>query len=580
MNKTKQKKLIFEKIIGVFALLSFFLAILMFIVTIFASISGEQNGKEIFGSKFLIVTSDSMSKSPTSENEEIYFNAGDLIIIKTIEDTTSFNVGDVITFVSQSPESYGETVTHKIREIKYSDLGLVTGYVTYGINTGKNDTTIVKPENIIGKYSSKIPKIGNLFSFLKTPRGYYLSILTPAVLLIIFFSIKIGKVIGKKEIEKDYNEELEELKKRVTALEERENTIVTTTVQDSGPPITITEAPISTIMPVYNAETAITEKTNENNTENALIINGKKLSFATKLLNLDDRIQDYFINLHNELVSYKKVHSRISFKCISYRFGKNLIAKITVRGKTLKLHLNLNVNDFNPNVFFQKDLSSVKVYEEVPFTVKVKSERAVNNAIKLVTALANNYGLTLKDNFLPTDVINTLKDFDKPNQETIAPPIEEPVKETNEINKNSLVIPQRKRIPFATKLLKLDDRIQNYFINLHNELVSYKKVHSRISFKCISYRFGRNLIAKITVRGKTLKLHLNLNVNDFNPNVYFQKDLSSVKAYEEVPFTVKVKSERAVNNAIKLVTALATSHELVKNTKFQKIDLNNLLKNK
>ena len=196
MKKTKQ--IIFEKTIHIFAWFVFSLAVFMSLTTIFASLSGEENGKEIFGSKMLIVTSDSMSKSAISENEEIFFNAGDLIIIKKVESLSSLKEGDVITFVSYNPESYGKTVTHKIREIRYSSGEEIAEFVTYGINKGTNDTTPVKPENIIGKYSFKLPMIGNLFAFLKTSRGFYLSILIPAVLLIIFFSIKIGKILGKK----------------------------------------------------------------------------------------------------------------------------------------------------------------------------------------------------------------------------------------------------------------------------------------------------------------------------------------------------------------------------------------------
>ncbi len=220
MKKTKQ--IIFEKTIHIFAWFVFSFAVLMSLITIFASLSGEENGKEIFGSKMLIVTSDSMSKSAISENEEIFFNAGDLIIIKKVESPNSLKEGDVITFVSYNPESYGKTVTHKIREIRYSSGGEITGFVTYGINKGTNDTTPVKPESIIGKYSFKLPMIGNLFAFLKTPRGFYLSILIPAILLIIFFSIKIGKILGKKEISGDYCQEIEILKRRVSALEEKE----------------------------------------------------------------------------------------------------------------------------------------------------------------------------------------------------------------------------------------------------------------------------------------------------------------------------------------------------------------------
>ena len=111
-------------------------------------------------------------------------------------------------------------------------------------------------------------------------------------------------------------------------------------------------------------------------------------------------------------------------------------------------------------------------------------------------------------------------------------------------------------VPFADKLENADDSIKDYFTALDEKLTSYKKVHGRISQKCASYRLGRALKAKISLRGKTLKLHLALDVNAFNEKIYFQKDYKDIKAYEEVPFTVKVKSERGLKNAFKLIEAL------------------------
>ena len=203
------KKTVFDKIIAVFAWLSFFLSLIIALTTVFASVSGEKNGREVFGVKLLIVASDSMSRSPISENEEIFFNSGDLIVVGRVEDTSLLSVGDVITFFSYNPESYGETVTHKIREVRYGKDGNIIGFVTYGINKGVNDTALVKPENVIGKYIFKVADIGRLFAFLKTPHGYFISILIPAVLLIIFFSIKVGKALGKKDFGLDYGEEID-----------------------------------------------------------------------------------------------------------------------------------------------------------------------------------------------------------------------------------------------------------------------------------------------------------------------------------------------------------------------------------
>ena len=369
VKKTKRNFL--ERTIGTLAWLGFFLAFFMAFITFFASFSGEENGKEFFGSRMLIVTSDSMSKSEISRDENVFFNSGDLIIIENVRDLSALKEGDVICFVSESPESWGKTVTHKIKEIRYASDGDITGFITYGINTGKIDTSAVKPENLIGKYSFKISGLGSFFSFLKSARGYYLSVLIPAVIIIIFFSVKLGKSLGREEFTKAYNEQFEALVKRVGVLEEKGGTALLKMEFDK----------------------ALTEESIEKHLN---IPRGKKLSFEAKLLNLDKSVQAYFNALHNELVSFKRVNSRASFRCISYRFGRILLAKMTIRGKTLNLHLNLVPQAFNQNVFFQRDLAAFKVYREVPLTVKVKSARGLSNALKLVVALGEKFDLTKK----------------------------------------------------------------------------------------------------------------------------------------------------------------------------------------
>ena len=129
-----------------------------------------------------------------------------------------------------------------------------------------------------------------------------------------------------------------------------------------------------------------------------------------------------------------------------------------------------------------------------------------------------------------------------------------------------------KRRSFAEKLLDLPAETRDYYDRIDNELRSYRKLSARLSIAGESYRTGRKLVAKFTVRGKTLTFHLALNVNDFKQTVFFQKDSSDVKAYEEVPFTVKVKSNRGLSNALKLVAALAEKEGLVKNPNYKKIN--------
>ncbi len=176
----------------------------------------------------------------------------------------------------------------------------------------------------------------------------------------------------------------------------------------------------------------------------------------------------------------------------------------------------------------------------------------------------------------------------------IEEPVEEPVEEVVEEQPVEETIPEQpvpqeelvisevedeeddrepvRRVPFCEKMLYIDRKTQEYYNEINNEFKSYRKMHARVSAKGVSYRLGRELVAKITLRGKTMKLHLALDVADFEPNVYFQKDMSDVKAYQEVPFTVKVKSDRGLRNAIKLITAMAEKKEIARKTRFEPTD--------
>lgn len=134
-----------------------------------------------------------------------------------------------------------------------------------------------------------------------------------------------------------------------------------------------------------------------------------------------------------------------------------------------------------------------------------------------------------------------------------------------------------KRVHFAQKLLSLDENAIDYYDQIYNKFNSYRGVSARISFKHVTFRYKRKLISKLTVKGKTVKLHLALDSEAFNKNVYFQTDLSNIKAYEEVPFTVKVKSARGLKNALYLVELLCEKEGVEPKSRYKKVDASKLL---
>lgn len=178
------------------------ITVFMMIFTIFSVLTFDRNDRQIFGIKFYIVMSDSMSKSELNQNEKVHFNAGDIILAKTVKDPTSLKEGDIISFISQNEESFGNTVTHKIHSVVYDDqTGRVIGYKTYGTNTGKVDDAVVEPGYILGTYAGKLPKVGYFFNFLKQPVGYIICILVPFLLLIVYNLVNVIRLFRKYKAE-------------------------------------------------------------------------------------------------------------------------------------------------------------------------------------------------------------------------------------------------------------------------------------------------------------------------------------------------------------------------------------------
>ena len=579
MENAKKSKMIFEKTLTVIAWVCFVLAIIMSSFSIGAALSGEENGKEIFGHKILIVNSDSMSKSQISEKEKIHFTTGDVIVIRVIDKADGLKVGDVITFTSYNPGSLGKTVTHKIRDIKYSDSGAVTGIVTYGINTGVNDLVEVKPEHVLGKYVFKMSKVGKLFAFLKTPRGYYLSILIPLVLLIMFFSGTIGKVIGRQEFAKRYNEEMESLKKRLDELERKElkmtteNTInenenmqqameenkeqsaQTATAQQPTPvicqTINITYQPWQQAPIIYQTAPSLNVPTYQ----------------TVSIVPPPGMPQPVMMGQPVICQTTGNAPAPVAMQPVVAQAPAPVVQPVVVSSQPVVCQ---TVGDAPAPVAVQPAPEQPQPVPEQPQPVPEQPQPAPEQPQP-----APEQPQPAPEQPQPApEQPQPAPEQSQPvsEQETVATVVnDEPVVENDddEDDDGKLDIPEVKKKSFSEKIVEAKEETQEYFNTIHNELVSYKKVKSRVSFRAMSYRSGRTLLAKIGLRGKTLNCYFNLNVKDFNENVFFQKDMSSKKAYEEVPFAVKVKSKRACVNATKLVNEVASKFELQKNSKFE-----------
>ena len=161
---------------NIFVWIVVLVAVGMMIFTLISVRTFDQTDRNLFGYKFFVVTSDSMKKTD--------FDAGDIVVSKNVDPKT-LKEGDIITFISQGTENFGEVVTHKIRRLT-TDANGRPGFVTYGTTSDSDDPTVVTYEYVVGKYIFSVPDVGTFFLYLKTTPGYICCILIPFLLLILY----------------------------------------------------------------------------------------------------------------------------------------------------------------------------------------------------------------------------------------------------------------------------------------------------------------------------------------------------------------------------------------------------------
>ena len=162
----------------------------------------DKNDRNLFGFKFFIVQSDSMAAT--------HFDMDDIVIAREVKDIRTLKEGDIITFVSQDPDSYLQNVTHMIREVTTDTDGSIA-FVTYGTSTNSDDRTLTTI--VVGKYLTHIPIPTGTFKFLQSPAGYVLCVLVPFLILIVYQIISCVNLFRryKKEQMAALNAEREKL---------------------------------------------------------------------------------------------------------------------------------------------------------------------------------------------------------------------------------------------------------------------------------------------------------------------------------------------------------------------------------
>lgn len=304
-------------------------------------------------------------------------------------------------------------------------------------------------------------------------------------------------------------------------------------------------------------------------------------SFTARLIQSSDETKHWYTLLKNELLSYKKVHDRMSWKRETYRLGREPVAKFGFRGKVLCLFLPLDPAAYAESRYKVEDVSANKSFEDTPCMYRIKNDMRVKRAMELIAEVMARLGAVrteriAEDYYLPYEGIRELvekglakrlyvsgEDFGGMGRERTEEVAEAAIAlaATEESVEGGVL---RYNKSFRAKVIQSDDETKKYYSALKNELLSYKKVRDRLSWKRETYRVSGRTVAKIGYRGKTLCLFLPLDPAEFADSRYKVEDVSSNKSGEETPCMFRIKNEKRLRLAIELIERVMTERGISK----------------
>ena len=298
--------------------------------------------------------------------------------------------------------------------------------------------------------------------------------------------------------------------------------------------------------------------------EEMVMVNGKlvikRVPFATKLERADEDTRNKYEIIRDYITKNYGIKHRISLPGDTYSAHREKYVFIRIAGKTLKVYYALDPKNYE-NTPIPVEVETKKKYEDVPTSLKVKSDLALRRALALVDDLMALKGIEKIE--LPEDEKEVL--LEEPLQEENEE--ENLFDEVKEDDEDELVLEngvrvRKPRVPFVTKLENLPQDMKDKYNELKNYIVSYG-VKDRISIHGETFSLHREKYVYIRIAGKSLRVYFALNSKDYE-NTAFPVRKEEKKKYLEIPTSLKVKSDLSLRRAMTLVDDVMTKKGIAK----------------
>ena len=290
-------------------------------------------------------------------------------------------------------------------------------------------------------------------------------------------------------------------------------------------------------------------------------------SFTAKLIQSPEETKKYYEELKNEVLSYKKTNSRVSWHYDAINSGRNYVLKFAVRGKTLCVYLPLNPEGLEEKYKVEKVEN--KRFEDVPCLYRIKNDRRCEYAKELIAQVCEKLGLEKGEeqhevySNLPYEPNKPLvaRGLIKEQKVQVNKPVEPQVLETK-VNSDGdeIVVTKDEKgnifeiryiKSFTAKLSQSEKEVKDYYTVLKNYVLSYKDAHSRVSWHYDAINVGRDYVLKFAIRGKTLCVYFALDASKLDDK--YKVEEAKGKKFEEVQTLYRIKNDRRCEYAKELI---------------------------
>lgn len=301
------------------------------------------------------------------------------------------------------------------------------------------------------------------------------------------------------------------------------------------------------------------------------IIYRYRYSFLSRLILAQNPTQNFYNEIKNYLLSFSKVKSRVSWNHDAFSAGRKKCARINVKGKTVFLYLPVLADSVDKK--YRLAESDLKNNGGYPSLLRVRSDRGVKYAKELIDVVMQNLGLeklaepVIADYHLPFATKEEMASWKPQLVKIIGETGETSAADELETNAEDAVtevsekleelldsgINYRYRYSFQARLIQSNEVTQGFYGEIKNYLLSFSKVKSVLSWGHESFRFGRNTVARVKIRGKSVMLYLALSPQLYVGTKFRLKDLTADGKTPLLPAVLKVRSARGVKHAKQLI---------------------------